>query len=64
MVQCDNGDIFIGKDGEILEALQYILRLAIAKHYKQSAKILVDINGYRERGRRRLLLWQSVLQTA
>ncbi len=24
-------------------------RLAIAKHYKQSAKILVDINGYRKR---------------
>lgn len=54
MVQCDNGDIFIGKDGEILEALQYILRLAIAKHYKQSAKILVDINGYREKRKKAL----------
>jgi len=54
MVQCDNGDIFIGKDGEILEALQYVLRLAIAKHYKQSAKILVDINGYREKRKKAL----------
>jgi len=54
MVQCDNGDIFIGKDGEILESLQYILRLAIAKHYKQSAKILVDINGYREKRKKAL----------
>ncbi len=54
MVQCDNGDILIGKDGEILEALQYILRLAIAKHYKQSAKILVDINGYREKRKKAL----------
>jgi len=49
MIQCDNGDILIGKDGEILESLQYILRLAIAKRYKQSAKILIDINGYREK---------------
>lgn len=56
MVQCDNGDILIGKDGETLEALQYVLRLAIAKHYKQAAKILVDINGYREKRKKALTL--------
>jgi spoIIIJ-associated protein len=56
MIQCNNGDILIGKDGEILEALQYILRLAIAKHYKQSAKILVDINGYREKRKKALTI--------
>lgn len=56
MVQGDNGDVFIGKDGETLEALQYILRLAIAKRYKQSAKILVDINGYREKRRKALTI--------
>ncbi len=54
MIQCDNGDILIGKDGEILESLQYILRLAIAKRYKQSTKILIDINGYREKRRKAL----------
>jgi spoIIIJ-associated protein len=54
MVQCDNGDILIGKDGETLEALQYLLRLAIAKHYKQAAKILIDINGYREKRKKAL----------
>lgn len=54
MIQCDNGDILIGKDGEILESLQYILRLAIAKRYKQSARILIDINGYREKRRKAL----------
>jgi len=54
MIQCDNGDILIGKDGEILESLQYILRLAIAKRYKQSAKILIDINGYREKRKKAL----------
>ena len=56
MVQCDNGDILIGKDGETLEALQYILRLAIAKHYKQAAKILVDINGFREKRKKALTI--------
>jgi spoIIIJ-associated protein len=56
MIQCDNGDILIGKDGETLEALQYILRLAIAKHYKQAAKILVDINGYREKRKKALTI--------
>ncbi|HNS79086.1 MAG TPA: RNA-binding cell elongation regulator Jag/EloR [Syntrophorhabdus sp.] len=56
MIQCDNGDVFVGKDGEILEALQYLLRLAIAKHYKQSAKILVDINGFREKRKKALTI--------
>ncbi len=49
LIQCDDGDILIGKDGEILEALQHILRLAIAKKFKLHLKILVDINGYREK---------------
>ena len=56
MIQCDNGDIMIGKDGETLEALQYVLRLAIAKHYKQAAKILVDINGFREKRKKVLTI--------
>lgn len=56
MVQCDNGDILIGKDGETLESLQHVLRLAIAKHYKQAAKILIDINGYREKRKKALTI--------
>jgi spoIIIJ-associated protein len=56
MIQCDNGDVLIGKDGETLESLQYILRLAIAKQYKQAAKILVDINGYREKRKKALTI--------
>ena len=49
-----DGDVLIGKDGETLEAVQHILRLAIAKRYKQGLKVLVDINGYGKRGRRPL----------
>ncbi|MCX7966140.1 MAG: Jag N-terminal domain-containing protein [Syntrophorhabdaceae bacterium] len=49
LLQCDHGDILIGKEGEVLEALQFILRLAIAKRYKKGLKMLIDINGYREK---------------
>ncbi|MCX5803064.1 MAG: protein jag [Proteobacteria bacterium] len=56
LVQCDNGDILIGKDGETLDALQYILRLAIAKRYKQGLKVLIDINGYREKRKKALTI--------
>ncbi|MBP6942072.1 MAG: Jag N-terminal domain-containing protein [Syntrophorhabdaceae bacterium] len=54
LIQCDDGDVLIGKDGETLESLQHILRLAIAKRYKENLKILVDINGYREKRRNAL----------
>ncbi|MCS7281123.1 MAG: protein jag [Desulfobacterota bacterium] len=49
------GNIFIGKNGEVMEAFQYILRLVIAKKFKQNFKLLFDINGYRERRRRALI---------
>ncbi len=49
LVQSDHGDVFIGKDGDVLDALQYVLRLAITKKYKQGMKLLIDINGYREK---------------
>lgn len=56
LIQCDDGDILIGKDGEILEALQHILRLAVAKKFKHNLKLLIDINGYRERRRKALTI--------
>lgn len=56
LIQCDNGDVLVGKDGEILESLQYILRLAVAKKFKQNLKILIDINGYRERRKKSLTI--------
>ena len=56
LVQSDHGDVLIGKDGETLEALQYVLRLAIAKRYKQGLKLLVDINGYREKRKKALTI--------
>ena len=56
LIQCDDGDILIGKDGEILEALQHLLRLAVAKRFKHNLKLLIDINGYRERRKKSLTI--------
>lgn len=56
LIQCDDGDILIGKDGEILEALQHLLRLAVAKKFKHNLKLLIDINGYRERRKKALTI--------
>jgi len=56
LIQCNDGDILIGKDGEILEGLQHILRLAIAKKFKNNLKILVDINGYRDKRKNTLTI--------
>lgn len=47
--------IFIGKNGEVMEAIQFILRLAIAKRFKRGLKLLFDINGYREKRRKNLI---------
>ncbi|MDR2019047.1 MAG: Jag N-terminal domain-containing protein [Syntrophobacterales bacterium] len=54
LIQANDGDVLIGKDGDTLEALQHVLRLAIAKRYKQGLKVLVDINGYREKRKKAL----------
>jgi len=56
LLQCDHGDVLIGKEGEVLEALQFILRLAIAKKYKKGLKMLIDINGYREKRKKALTI--------
>lgn len=61
LIQCDDGDTLIGKDGEILESLQHILRLAIAKKFRQDSKILIDINGYREKRKKDLTIMAKQL---
>jgi len=45
-----------GKDGEVLEALQHLVKLAIAKRYKENLKLLLDVNGYRERRQKTIVV--------
>lgn len=41
--------ILIGRRGETLEALQYLTNLAVAKKLANKARIIVDVEGYRQR---------------
>lgn len=52
--ESDGADVLVGKDGEALEAAQYLLKLAMAKQFKQGHKITIDIDGYRERRKKAL----------
>lgn len=45
-----------GQDGEVLEALQHLLKLAIAKRFKENLKLLLDVNGFRERRRKTIIV--------
>lgn len=55
-VDSNDEEAIIGKDGEVLEALQYIVRLAIAKKYKQNLKLLLDVNGFREKRKKEIIV--------
>lgn len=41
--------ILIGKHGETLDALQYLVNLAVNRKFEQKIKIILDVEGYRQR---------------
>ncbi|MDA8226602.1 MAG: protein jag [Desulfitobacterium hafniense] len=41
--------ILIGRRGDTLEALQYLTNLAVAKQVSERVRIIVDVEGYRQR---------------
>lgn len=49
------GNLFIGKNGEVLESIQHLLKLALAKRFKRSVRVLFDVNGFRERRKKTLI---------
>lgn len=53
----EDSDIAIGRKGQTLEALQVLVNRIVAKEYPSSVgtRILLDIEGYRERRRSNLL---------
>ena len=48
-IETSDEEALTGKDGEVLEALQHLVKLAIAKKYKENLKLLLDVNDFRER---------------
>ncbi|MGC3995065.1 MAG: R3H domain-containing nucleic acid-binding protein [Propionicimonas sp.] len=47
-----DGDVLVGKDGEVLEALQELARLAVMTETGHRSRLMLDIGGHRDRRRR------------
>lgn len=52
----------IGRRGQTLDALQYLVNLAINKHAEERERIIIDVEGYRKR--REEILRKMALRTA
>jgi spoIIIJ-associated protein len=48
-------DVLVGPNGETLDALQELTRLAVLRQSKRRVRLLIDINGFRARHRERLI---------
>ncbi len=49
-------EALVGEDGEVLEALQHLVKLAIAKKYKENLKLLLDVNDFREKRQKTIVV--------
>jgi spoIIIJ-associated protein len=54
-------EVLVGPNGETIDALQELARLAVLRQSKRRVRLLIDINGFRARHREQLI---SVVQTA
>jgi spoIIIJ-associated protein len=48
-------DVLVGSNGETLDALQELTRLAVLRQSKRRVRLLLDINGFRARQREQLI---------
>ena len=48
--------VLVGKDGEVLDALQELARLAVLSATGNRSRLMLDVAGYRDRRRRELQL--------
>jgi spoIIIJ-associated protein len=46
------GDVLVGKDGEVLEALQELARLAVMTETGHRSRLMLDVAGHRDRRRK------------
>ena len=49
-----DSDVLVGKDGEVLDALQELARLAVMTETGHRSRLMLDIAGYRDKQRRSL----------
>ena len=48
-------DVLVGSNGETLDALQELTRIAVLRQSKRRVRLLLDINGFRSRQREQLI---------
>ena len=51
----DNLSDFIGEDGKVIDSLQYLTTLVVNKKRDDFVRILLDIDGYREKRKQELI---------
>jgi spoIIIJ-associated protein len=61
LLESDDEEALAGREGEALEALQHLVRLAIAKKYKQNLKLLLDVNDFREKRKKVIIVMAKKL---
>jgi spoIIIJ-associated protein len=61
VLEADDEETLAGREGEALEALQHLVRLAIAKKYKQNLKLLLDVNDFREKRTKTIIVMAKKL---
>jgi spoIIIJ-associated protein len=61
LLESDDEETLAGREGEALEALQHLVRLAIAKKYKQNLKLLLDVNDFREKRKKIIIVMAKKL---
>ncbi len=49
-----DGDVLVGKDGEVLDALQELCRLVVMTETGRRSRLMLDIAGHRDRRRKEL----------
>lgn len=54
-IEGSDAGLIIGKRGETLSALQLIVQSAVAKHFPQSVRIVLDVSKYREKRRAQII---------
>jgi spoIIIJ-associated protein len=54
-IETDDEEVLSGRDGEVLESLQHLVKLAIAKKYKENLRLLLDVNDFRERRKKTII---------
>ena len=54
-VSGENLSDFIGKNGRVIDSLQYITSLVVNKKIEDFVRILIDIDGYREKRKQDLI---------